>query len=315
MPAPQLSTEPAGRASAPVVGLSERLLGRFHVTGVFWHELAVWYARQVPHFMHAVFIYIFTGGFFLALSRIRRAITANLEPVLGPASRSDRLRRPFLTMLAFARCRSERVCRIVGKPRGETRIEGRENWDAVADGGAILVTAHIGPWDSATFVGISKLNRKVHVVREAEINPRMQEFVVRQIKAADANYVVHFVGDDMLGVHLLEALRKGEMVALQGDRPNEKGRTVAVSLFGKPFVLPAGPAALARASERPLLPVFSFLDDDFSVRTVVRPPITVATTDDRHHDLEAGMARFAAEIEWAIRRNPHQWFCFRQIWS
>jgi lauroyl/myristoyl acyltransferase len=23
----------------------------------------------------------------------------------------------------------------------------------------------------------------------------------------------------------------------------------------------------------------------------------------------------AAEIEWAIRRAPHQWFCLRRLWS
>jgi lauroyl/myristoyl acyltransferase len=26
------------------------------------------------------------------------------------------------------------------------------------------------------------------------------------------------------------------------------------------------------------------------------------------------MRRVAAEIEWAIRRAPHQWFCFKRLW-
>ncbi len=23
---------------------------------------------------------------------------------------------------------------------------------------------------------------------------------------------------------------------------------------------------------------------------------------------------FTSEIEWAIRKEPHQWFCFRELW-
>jgi lauroyl/myristoyl acyltransferase len=58
----------------------------------------------------------------------------------------------------------------------------------------------------------------------------------------------------MLGVLLAEALDRGEMVAIQGDRPRAGGRIVATTLFGRPFDVPAGPAALARTARVPLLP-------------------------------------------------------------
>ena len=29
---------------------------------------------------------------------------------------------------------------------------------------------------------------------------------------------------------------------------------------------------------------------------------------------EAALQKIADEVEWAIRHEPHQWFCFRQLW-
>jgi lauroyl/myristoyl acyltransferase len=105
------------------------------------------------------------------------------------------------------------------------------------------------------------------------------------------------------------------VVALQGDRPRAGGRTVMTSLFRRPMPLPIGPAALARAAEVPILPVFNFREGRFLMRTVVRPPFQVAKTADRSADIAAAAHHLAAEIEWAIRERPYQWFCFRKLWG
>jgi KDO2-lipid IV(A) lauroyltransferase len=105
------------------------------------------------------------------------------------------------------------------------------------------------------------------------------------------------------------------MVALQGDRPRLGGRTHTAPLFGRALSLPVGPPALARATGAALLPVFSFREGRDVYRVIVRPPIPVARTADREADVGQAVDRLAAEIEWAIRRAPHQWFCFRRLWS
>jgi lauroyl/myristoyl acyltransferase len=47
---------------------------------------------------------------------------------------------------------------------------------------------------------------------------------------------------------------------------------------------------------------------------VFGPPIEVSRTANRAADLGAGMHRVAREIEAGIRRAPHQWFVFRELW-
>jgi len=161
----------------------------------------------------------------------------------------------------------------------------------------------------------ARYRRRIHVVREAETDPRAQRFIEELIRSRGGDlYTTHFAEDPQLGMDLLEALRRGEIVALQGDRPRAGGRTAEVSLFGRPFHLPIGPAALARAAGVPLVPVFVFRRGRLSYRCVVRPPIHVAQGPDRRQDLGEALERFAADLESAIRLDPHQWFCFRSLW-
>ena len=312
-----MSTPPPAGPHAPALDWSHRLFGRFHVTGVFWYQFPYWAIARAPRWTHGPAIVVFTAFFFVVLGRIRRAIAANLAPVLGPAGPLERARRAWRTMYEFARGLSERFSRLTGQPRGTSAVEGLEHWAAMRDsgGGAVVVTAHIGPWESATVDGADDVQRTVHVVREAEIDPRAQAFVRDILQRQGRHYVAHFAGeDDRLVLTLVDALRRGEIVAMQGDRPRATGRAMTVPLFGQPMPLPIGPAVLARGAGVPLVPVFAVLDPDYTVRTVIRPPIQVARTADRETDLMAALTALAGEIETAIRRAPHQWFCFRQLW-
>ena len=311
------SDRPQAQAHAPELGLTHRLLGPLHVTGIFWYRLHYFAATRLPQWAMSLVEDTFTVFFWLTLGRIRRAVASNLEPVLGPAGPWTRGRRAFRTFLAFARCLTERYQRM-GKAGGTTFIpEGVANWDqALAGGrGAVLVTAHIGPWESSTYTGANHERRVVHVVRDEEIDPKAQAFISKMFGRDDAAVVTHYAGDDMrLAIELSEALRRGELVALQGDRPRAGGKTVAAQIFGRPMPLPVGPAALARVSGVPLVPLFSFREGLHKGRLVIRPPITVARTADRDGDIGTATRQVAAEIEWAIRERPHQWFCFRKLW-
>jgi KDO2-lipid IV(A) lauroyltransferase len=197
-------------------------------------------------------------------------------------------------------------------------LEGEEHWrQATADGrGAVLVTAHIGPWEVAAELGADHERRLVHIVREGEIDADAQEFIRGLMARSDGHCITHFAGEDpRLSFELSEALQRGEFVALQGDRPRAGGRTVATTIFGRSMPLPVGPAALARAAGVPLLPIFNFLEGTGHLRTVIRPPIAVPRTRDREADVHTAVSQLATEIEWAIRHRPYQWFCFRNLWG
>ena len=300
---------------APEGGWARRLLGPLHVTGVFWFRFHRFGIRILPSWGFAPILVLFTLFFWIALRNIRAAIACNLEAVLGPCGWWERQTRIFRTFRTFAWCLTERYERLSTNRKFSIEAEG---WQELAssDQGFILVTAHLGSWEVGSMVPSSQDRRRVHVVREAETDPKAQAFIEKLIRNRGGElYTTHFAEDPHLGMDLLDALRAGEIVALQGDRPRSGGRTVEVSLFGRPYPLPVGTVALARAAGVPLVPVFVFRQGRRRYRCIVRPAIHVAQSGDRQRDLESALARFTADLEEAIRREPHQWFCFRRLWN
>ena len=303
---------------APEGGWSRRLLGPFHVTGVFWFRLHQLGVTHLPGWAIGVAIALFSTFFWIVLRKIRAAIAANLEAVLGPCGWWERQRRIHRTFHTFAWCLSERYERLSTDRLFAIEAEGLEGWRELADttDGLILVTAHLGAWEVGSMLPAARDGRRVHVVREPETDPRAQRFIEGLIRRCGGElYTTHFADDPQLGVSLLDALRAGEIVALQGDRPRAGGRTVEGSLFGRPFALPVGPAALARAAGVPIVPVFVLREGRLRYRCILRPAIHVAQSADRQRDLREALDRFAADLEAVIRREPHQWFCFRRLWA
>jgi lauroyl/myristoyl acyltransferase len=296
-----------------------RLLGPFYVTGVFWYRLPYWAIRRgiLSARTFPFFVAVFSTIFSIALRNVRRAIAANLEVVLGPCGFVERQRRIHRTIEAFSWCYGARYEQIVHPGRFRVEMEGTEHIPGDPGRGIVFVTAHVGQWELSSHLASHGLRRPVHVVREEEMDPEAQRFIAGLVREMSAEGVTtHFASDDpRLGLALAEALRRGEIVALQGDRPRANGRTHTASLFGRPTALPVGPQALCRATGALLVPVFSFREGRYAFRLVVRPPIEVARTGDRDQDVAEAVQRLAAEIEWAIRRAPHQWFCLRRLWS
>jgi len=294
------------------------VLGDYHVTGLFWYRFHRWAMASMPDWTKSAIVVVFTTLFFPTIRNIRRAIAANLEAVLGPCGFFERQQRIFRTMYVFGWCLSERYERLVTDASFEVAVEAIEHWREVAASGrgVVMVTAHLGMYEAGSMLPASIDKRHVHLVREPEVDPRAQEFIRESVRSVEgSHYTMHFQTDDPLqGMALLDALRRGEIVAMQGDRPRAGSRTVQGTLFGRPLALPSGPAILARTAGAPMLPVFAIREGRRRYRIVFGPPIDVPETGDRTADAAAAMGRVAAEVERAVRRAPHQWFVFRELW-
>jgi len=302
---------------APQSGFIKRLLGRLHVTGVFWFRIHAFGMRTFPEWAIGRIIILFTTFFHFALIRPRKALGSNLEVVLGPCGWWERQKRVYRTFWNFAWCLSERYERFEGGGSMQRTVRGAEIWKDVLESGKglILVTAHIGHWEVGASMAPSDQQRHVHVVREEELDPRAQEFVRKMFaESGEQQLTMHFANQDpMLGMKMLVALRQGEIVALQGDRPRAQGRFHTVEAFGREMKLPLGPAALARTAGVPLLPVYVFRRGRHRSEVVFRPLIHVPNTPGEEV-LHEAVEKMAKEVEWAIRQAPHQWFCFHEVW-
>jgi lauroyl/myristoyl acyltransferase len=303
---------------APEVSWLRRVLGPFYVTGVFWYWLPTLTPRVLPGWGFVPTSVFFGAAFTLFLHNVRRAIQYNLRPVLGPCGFWRGQLRALRTLVTFSLCFGDRYERLARAQRFRVMVEGREIWEEASRSGQgiILVTAHVGAWDAMTQLAPSGLDRALHVVREEEFDKASQEFIRRLVREqGHPNCHTHFAdGDPGLGLRLRLALERGDIVALQGDRPRVGSRSVRASLFGRSLDLPVGPAVLARLTGAELLPVFCFRERHYLYRLVFRPPVHVDPRLPRGEAEQDATRALGREIEWAIRQRPHQWFALGRVW-
>ena len=198
--------------------------------------------------------------------------------------------------------REARLERLVG------RIEGDEHLLAAdAEGrGLVLVTAHLGNSELGGRLLASRLGRPTHVVVAAEADPGVERFL------RGGPSPVRFVrrGDPTAGVPLVAALRRHEVVALQGDRALGTRGDVLVDFFGAPAPFPLGPFMLARAAGAPVVPAFCLLDRGRRYTVAMARPIHVTAGGET-----TALTEWVGVLEAMVRRAPEQWFNFFDVWS
>jgi lauroyl/myristoyl acyltransferase len=183
-------------------------------------------------------------------------------------------------------------------------VSGAEHLDGLS-GGIVSVTAHVGNWELAGRLLAARSARRTHVVVAPD--------------APDLGRWVRRDGDGMrfvarrapaIGIELLAALRRGEVVAVQGDRALGTRGDVTLPFFGRPAPFPLGPFLLARAARAPVVAAFCVLDASHRYRVHVAKPMIVERGDE-----EAAAGAWVAALEDVVREHPTQWFNFFDVWG
>jgi lauroyl/myristoyl acyltransferase len=246
---------------------------------------------------------------WFAAERARVAANvARVRPAAGAAERAalvDDVFRHFaicFTDLISTNRREARPERLVG------RIEGDEHLLAAhAEGrGLVLLTAHLGNWELGGRLLAARLGRPTHVVVAAEADPGVERFL------RGGPSPVRFVrrDDPMAALPLVAALRRNEIVALQGDRALGTRGDALMEFFGAPAPFPLGPFVLARAAGAPVVPAFCLLEGNGRYTVAMAPPLRVAAGAEA-----AALAEWVRVLEGMVRRAPEQWFNFYDVWS
>jgi lauroyl/myristoyl acyltransferase len=174
------------------------------------------------------------------------------------------------------------------------------------DGAVVSLTAHVGNWELAGRLLAQHSARPTHVVVAVE-EARALERWLRQ----DGNGV-HFVprSHPTVSLTLMAALRRGEAVALQGDRALGNRGDVLVPFFGRPAPFPLGPFRLASAAGVPVVAAFCTLDTDRRYVLRVLPPVTIERGGE-----EDALRAWVTTLEQLVARRPTQWFNFFDVWD
>jgi phosphatidylinositol dimannoside acyltransferase len=244
----------------------------------------------------------------LVAANLARVCEATGRPAHGPAF-DALVRRAFRH---HARYYVELLRVPHYRPEAMERIVSFEAWsehDEALDAGAtILVSSHLGNFDPfGSYLAARGLKATVPV---EEIRPReLFEFLAERRGGGR----VTMVPLKSSRRRLVEALRRGEVVGIVGDRDIER-QGVEVELFGHPTSVPSGPAALALLTGAPIIAgrCLRIGPDRFRAGGVRIP---VPASGERAADVEALTRTLASRYERDIGEAPEQWWgAFQPRW-
>lgn len=293
---------------------------RFSVYSDFWTRIQTQGIHDGPLFFEPILLFFYTVFFFLLCPGTRNPVIGNLCVLFPNSPWIINALRSFRVFWSFANSITDAIRCREGENVIDWEVEGDGNFRSLTnnEGGAIVLTAHMGNYDVAAPMFANKFGKKLNAVRAPERDPVRQQNMREKFSAeATADYEVHYNSDDkLLGIDLVQALMRGEYVAVQGDRVLFDVSPLKVPLGDLPgfhMNIPKGPFVLALTSKVPVLPLFVLRLGRRKYRIIVLPPFPCERKS-RDHDMAINEAasRWVEALLPLVRRYWFQWYVFEQ---
>ena len=279
---------------------------------------------RLPRFLHPPVAAVTALIFFLMLKQERWAVERNLRQVSGKGGLTLRWKvlKVFYSFcdLMVSYCfvpqatHSQLLGMLVDPERGAAKID-----QCLAAGNGLIVwTAHVGNWEFASRL-LETHGRPVNVARVVEDKPA--ETVLRNLMASERLKIVDLSGGVPATLELLQALRRNEIVAMQGDRVYQR-HTADVPFFSQPAAFPLGPFLLSQVSGAPVLPGFVIRQGWLRYRAVMGEPIPAVPSQvpsqvpsgNSEASLQEALGQAVRFLEKTLATHYDQWLNFFDFW-
>jgi lauroyl/myristoyl acyltransferase len=285
---------------------------RFLVRGVVWRQLLRFAVLHVPPWTEPI-VMAFWSALFLLWGPGRRSVISNLHVIKPGSTAIANFFRCYRVFWNYAWTIADNVRFKELRTIPDWEFAGWENFQAMqARDGAILLTAHMGSYDLGAQLFSETSTRRIVMVRAPEADPQTREF--EEQHGADGLRIEFNTRATDLAFELLDIVRGGAIVAIQGDRVTGSISSLPATLFGRATSVPAGPFALALAARVPIYPVFVVRLGRRRYRLVSLPPIEITRSSSRDHDFARAVEQWTAELERVVRDGWFQWFTFERYW-
>ena len=211
----------------------------------------------------------------------------------------------------------DRYAALSGQEVFEIEFRGREEFVSLirdSKKGAILLTSHQGNWQVA-MTALEKMEKPVHLVMLPDENPALQR---KLYPGPEAGNIRIISPQQYLGgiVEIVNALRKGHVVSIMGDR-RYGTRAVEVSFLGDKAWFPYSAFGLAASAECPVVVLRAFKASAHryvvDMTNVLHP--RREGRRNRVSQLQPWVQEFVRLLESFVEEYPYQCFLFRDVWK
>lgn len=175
--------------------------------------------------------------------------------------------------------------------------------------GVVAVTAHIANWELSG-VTMALLGYPIVCVALTHRDERINRFFIRQRERKGLGVV----SLGQAAFRCLQALKKNKIVALVGDRDFTQAG-ISIDFFGKPTVIPKGPAAFSLRTGAPLVVGIILRENNGRFRFIYEGPIEIKPSGNIEEDIKELTRKYVSIFEKYIKNHPEQWLMFRRFWE
>lgn len=226
-------------------------------------------------------------------------------------------RDSFRLSLSFAKVLVDRATTgILGPDSMDVRfVSLRSIQELLSEGrGLILMNAHVGCWQVA-MSSIDMLQRPMHLLIKREQGNVDRHF--HEHRGLPCPYRV-IDPDGFLGgaVEIVQALQRGEIVSVMGDRifGNDKN-TLRIPFLGGEAGFPVGAYKIASVTGAPIAVLFSSKTGPNSYALKLARIIRVPRMQDRRlKGLRPFVQEFVEALEDFVKAHPYQFYNFHDMW-
>lgn len=210
----------------------------------------------------------------------------------------------YRNFYCFSQTLVDRMVFLVGKEHLFTlSFEHEDHLIAMREAGkgGILLSAHLGNWETAGNLLKGRVTPTINVV--------MLDSEVREIKdyldhkTGGSRFRIIAIKDDLSHVvKINSALKNNEFVAIHADRFMEGAKRLELTFLGRKASFPLGPFLIASKFSAPVTFVFGVKKSNFVYHLSATVPVTGSLSP--REIAEA----FVKELEFRVKENPEQWF-------
>lgn len=252
----------------------------------------------------------------------------------GAASR-DYLRRLYPTassfrllwlnyrhFLSFGRVLLDRAYAFTGA-LGSFHFE-RVNSESITEAlkagkGLVLISAHMGNWELAAHglgsLGVTAPQVPINLVWFRNEGQRARQHLEKVAQGQPFN-IIDSSDPLAASIEMVAALKRGEIVAIHGDRVVGSG-TVKAPFLGSEAAFPSGPYVVAANTGAPVVFVFCnrLGHQRYRVMAVGPKSFVFGSRRERESNLRQWAGEYALILEQQLREFPLQWHNFYRFWG